>query len=144
MVAIFQFFHNDQCKYSISVDTQKTEDPNFGWLVIWNFSIWHIFTKWQPIFDFFIMANTDILFPKCKLFIGLVSPWPHCIVLGSVSTFKYDDVSMFKTFMDGHPCMMTFLHLKVHNGWCKFFSSSGFQIFYWFSFPHHVRFSFNI
>ena len=30
MVAIFQFFHNDQCKYSISVDTWKTRDPNFG------------------------------------------------------------------------------------------------------------------
>ena len=30
MAAILQFFHNSQCWYSISVDTQKTGDPNFG------------------------------------------------------------------------------------------------------------------
>ena len=35
-----------------------------GGLVIWNFSIWLIFMKWWPFFNFFIMANTDILFPS--------------------------------------------------------------------------------
>ena len=30
IVAIFQFFHNGQCWYSVFVDTQKTGDPNFG------------------------------------------------------------------------------------------------------------------
>ena len=30
MRAIFQYFHNGQHWYSISVDTQKTGDPNFG------------------------------------------------------------------------------------------------------------------
>ena len=30
MAAIFQFFHNGQHWYSISVDTQKTREPNFG------------------------------------------------------------------------------------------------------------------
>ena len=30
MAAIFQFFHNDQCWYSVSVNTQKTGDLNFG------------------------------------------------------------------------------------------------------------------
>ena len=27
---------------------------------------------------------------------------------------------MLKTFMHGHLCMMTFLHLKVQCGWCEF------------------------
>ena len=35
--------------------------------------------------------------------------------LSLVSAFKHDDVSMLKTFMCGHSCVMTFLHLKVHN-----------------------------
>ena len=71
--------------------------------------------KWQVFFNFFIMADTDIPFPKCKYSIGSVSLSPHHFVPGSVSTFKHD-VSMLKTFMHGHSHMMTFLHLKVHNG----------------------------
>ena len=62
----FLFFHNGQCRYSISVDTRKTGDPNFGRMggsVIWNFSVQHIFTKWEPFFNLFIMAGTDSLFP---------------------------------------------------------------------------------
>ena len=55
-----------------------------------------------------------------------------------VSTFKHDDVSMLKTFMCGHSCVMTFLHLKVHNGLCKFSVGSVFKIFCWFSFLHHL------
>ena len=39
----------------------------------------------------------------------------HHFIIGSVSTFKHDDVSVPKTFMPAHSCMMTFLHLKVHN-----------------------------
>ena len=30
--------------------------------------------------------------------------------------FKCDNVSMPKTFMHAHSCMLTSLHLKVHNG----------------------------
>ena len=30
IVGIFQFFHYSQYRYSISIDTQKTRDPNFG------------------------------------------------------------------------------------------------------------------
>ena len=30
MAAIFQFFHNGWCWYSVSIDTQKTGDPKFG------------------------------------------------------------------------------------------------------------------
>ena len=71
--------------------------------------------KWWPFFDFFIMADADILFPKCKFPIGSDSPSPHHFFSGSVSTFKYDDVPTLKTFMHGHSHMMTFLHLEVHN-----------------------------
>ena len=63
MVAIFQFFHNGWCWYSVSVDTRKTGDPNFGGgSVIWKFSIQLIFMKWWPFFNFFIMGDTDIPF----------------------------------------------------------------------------------
>ena len=61
------------------------------------------------------MANTDIPFPKCKFYVGSVSPSPYHFVIGSVSTFKYDDIPMLKTFMCGHSHVMTFLHLKVYN-----------------------------
>ena len=53
--------------------------------------------------------------PNFRGVVCSVSPSLHHFVLGSVSTFKYDDVSMLKTFMHGHSCVMTFLHLKVPN-----------------------------
>ena len=46
-----------------------------------------------------------------KFSIGSVFPGTHPII-GLVLTFK--------TFMHGHSCMMTFLHLKVQNGQYKF------------------------
>ena len=64
MAAFFQFFHNGQHWYFISISTRKTGDPNFGGSVIWNFSAWSILTKWQPFFNFFIMAQVDIPFPS--------------------------------------------------------------------------------
>ena len=82
MLAIFQFFHNGQCWYSIFVYTQKTRDPNFGGLVIRNFSIWLILKKWQPFFNFFIMANTNILFPST-----LRKPWTQ--TLGGSVIWKF-------------------------------------------------------
>ena len=48
----------------------------WGGLVIWNFSVQLILTKWQPFFNFFIMADADILFlltlgkPETKLWGG--------------------------------------------------------------------------
>ena len=115
-----------------------------GGSVIWKISIQLIFTKWQPFFNFFIMADADILFPNCKFSFGSVSPSPHHFIFSSVSTFKYDDVPTLKMFMCGHLCVITFLHLKVYNGWCKFSVGSVFQIFHQFDFPHHIRFSFTI
>ena len=82
MVAIFQFFHNGWCWYFISVNTRKTRDPNFGESVIWNFSVWSIFMKWQPFFNFFIMANADIPFPST---LGK----PETQTLGGASNLKF-------------------------------------------------------
>ena len=62
------------------------------------------------------MADTDILFPECKFYVGSVFPSPHHFFFDSVSTFKYDDVPTLKMFMHEYSCVMTFLHLKVHNG----------------------------
>ena len=82
-------------------------------------------------------GDINIPFPKCKFSIGSVSP---SFILGLVSTCKQDDVSMLKTFMHGHSHVMTFLHLKVHNGWCKFSIGSVFSM----TMPLHLRFGFNI
>ena len=64
MADIFQFFHNGQHWYSISVNSRKTGDPNFGMV-----SNWKVFCKidikeMADIFQFFIMADTDIPFPS--------------------------------------------------------------------------------
>ena len=72
------------------------------------------------ILSFFIVANANILFPKCKFSIGSVSLSIHHFIPGKVSIFKPDDVFMLKTFMCAHSYVMSFLHLKVHNGRCKF------------------------
>ena len=60
----------------VSADTRKTKDPNFEGLVIWNFFVQSILTKWQPFFIFFILADADIPFlstlgkPETKLWGG--------------------------------------------------------------------------
>ena len=53
MRAIFQFFHNGWCWYSISVNTQKTRDPNI-WGVS-NLKFFHMIdiNKIRGIFQFF-------------------------------------------------------------------------------------------
>ena len=72
-------------------------------------SVTHIY-KMAAIFVFFIMTNANILFPKCK-FQLVQFPWHHTTSsLFFVSTFKYNDVSMFKTYMCAYSCVMSFLH----------------------------------
>ena len=55
---------------------------------------------------FFIIANANIPFSKCKFSIGSFFPSPHHFIFGSVSTFKNDDVSMLKIFTHVHLCVM--------------------------------------
>ena len=45
---------------------------------------------------------------------------PHHHATTSYFQFQHSIMSMLETFMHGHPSMMTFLYLKVHNGQCKF------------------------
>ena len=47
----------------IPLTLRKPENPILGGLVIGIFSIQSILKKWQPFFNFFIMADTDIPFP---------------------------------------------------------------------------------
>ena len=133
MAAIFQFFHNGQHWYSISIDTQKTRDPKFvgGW-VIWNFSLRSILTKWQPFFNFFIMADTDILFPS---------------TLGKLETWIFHQFS-FPTFSVGSVFPITlprfrfninaWLHLKhfLHGNLSALRKLIETQILHRFSFPN--------
>ena len=54
MVVILHFFHNSQCWYSVSIDTEKTGDPNFGgWAVDYlKFLCTIDIYKMVPIFQF--------------------------------------------------------------------------------------------
>ena len=53
MADIFQFFHNGQHWYSISVDTQKTGVPNFGGVSNWKFFCMIDIKEMAAIFQFF-------------------------------------------------------------------------------------------
>ena len=134
MAAISLFFHNGQCWYSISIDTWKTLDANFGRLVIWNFSIWSIFMKWWPFFWFCHNGQ--------------------CWYSVSVDTQKSLDatfpLAQFLEFSIGSVFTITLclkhLCIDIYALWpfctskkwqrCKFIGSV-FGIFHWFSFAHH-------
>ena len=59
--SFFPIFLNSRGQFSVSVDTQKTRDPNFSGSVIGSFALGHIFGELEPYFPFFIMA--DAKFP---------------------------------------------------------------------------------
>ena len=98
MVAIFQFFHNGWCWYSVSVDTQKTGDPNFGGVGNWKFFHMIDIKEMAAIFQFFHNGQhwySALRNPETKNSVDSVfqtfplvqfSPSP---ILGSVSTFMH-------------------------------------------------------
>ena len=107
--------------------------------------------KWQPFFNFFIMADTDILFPLTFILGHLCvvtfltqktrdvnfpliqfSPSP---ILGSISTFK--------TFMHGHLCVVTFLHLESRDANFPLIQFSKLSVCSVFPVTH-PRFHFNV
>ena len=57
------FFHNCWCYYSISFNTQKTGDLNFGGVSNLEFFCTIDINEIMAIFNFFIMANANIPFP---------------------------------------------------------------------------------
>ena len=60
----------------------KPETKTLEGLVIWNFSVWHIFTKWQPFFDSFTMADAIILCYRNQTPVTVVESlftWPNNI-----------------------------------------------------------------
>ena len=58
------FFHNGQHQFSVSVDTWKTGDPNFGGSIIGSFAIGWNFGELELFLHFFIMADTNFLLPS--------------------------------------------------------------------------------
>ena len=66
---------------------------------------WWPFCTWRCI-----MGNAN--FPLIQ--------FPHHHITVSQVQFQHASMAMLKTFVCGHSCMMTSLHLKVQNGWCKF------------------------
>ena len=122
MAAIFQFFHNGQHWYSISVDTQKTGDSNFGGSVIWNFSVQLIFMKWWPFFDFFHNGQHwySWTFTGDELS-ALKSMWWLMQIFCWFSFPCHDRFSsnIYAWLQLKHLCMMTFLYLKVPRKICQ-------------------------
>ena len=108
MVTIFQFFHNGWHWYFVSVDTQKTGDPNF-WGGVSNLKffhiIWSIFMKWHPFFNFFIMADTDMSFS---------------LIFRKLETQTFDGQYFFCTI---NIYVMAVIFQFFHNGQCWYFIS---------------------
>ena len=89
----------------------KLETQTFGGGVIWNFSIWSILTKWQPFFNFFIMANTDI-----PLLLTLRKPDTQTLGggVGNLKFFCLIDINE-----------MAAIFQFFHNGWCWYSVNTG-------------------
>ena len=58
-MAIFPIFCNGRHQFCVSVDTQKTGDPNFRGSVIGSFTLGRIFGVLWPFFPFSVMADTN-------------------------------------------------------------------------------------
>ena len=109
---LFPFFH--WC-------SENRRPKLWGGLVIWNFSVQSIFMKWQPFFNFFLMADADIPFLSKlrKLTEMQIFRWfsftNFLLVQFSMSPIL-GSVSMFKTFKYEHLCIVTFLHFTWKTG----------------------------
>ena len=96
----------------------KVETQTLRGSVIGNFALWQFSTKWEPFFTFcsmMIFCKMGAVLPffhngQCKISIGSVYCHHTTSTLVQFSTFKFDEVSVLKTFMYRHSCMMTFLH----------------------------------
>ena len=136
MAAIFQFFYNGQRWYSVSVNTRKTRDPNFGG--VGNLKFFHMIdiNKMAAIFQFFHNG------------------WHWYSI--SVDTWKTGDpnfggVGNLKSFHTIDINKMAAICQIFHNGQCWYsvsidtrktgdvnFPSIQFSdLFCWFSFPCH-------
>ena len=129
MAAIFQFFHNGWHWYSISIDTRKTGDPNFGGVGNWKFFHTIDIKEMAAIFQFFhngwhwysTLGNPEMKkfcrFSFLNFSIGSVFHVTH-------PRFRFNiDVWLHLK----HFCVVTFLHLE--NGRHKFSVDSVFQTF---------------
>ena len=115
---------------TLTIDTWKTGDPNFGGSVIWQFSVWLILMKWQPFFNFFHngwhwysvdtgkTADVNFLLVQFSEFsVGSVFPITH-----PRFCFNNNVWLCLKHF-----CMVTFLHSE--NQRQKFSIDSVFRTF---------------
>ena len=57
--AIFPIFCNGRHQFCVSIDTQKTGDPNFRGLVFGSFALGRVFGELQPFVLFSVMADTN-------------------------------------------------------------------------------------
>ena len=62
--AIFPIFCNGRHQFCVSVDTQKTGDPNFRGVGNWKLCSRTRFLALWPFFPFSVMADTNFAFPS--------------------------------------------------------------------------------
>ena len=63
-MVIFPTFHNGRHQFCISIETQKTEDPNFRGVGNWKFHSRTRFWGAMAIFPISVMADTNFVFPS--------------------------------------------------------------------------------
>ena len=132
MAGIFHFFHNGQHWYSISVDTQKNGDPNFGGVSNLKFFRMIDINKMVAILNFFHNGQHWYSF---SLTLGKQETWIFhwfSFLIFSVDSVFPITLPRFCFNINAwlhlkHFCMVTFLHLEDWR--CEFSIDSVFQPF---------------
>ena len=106
-----------------------------GKLVIWNISVQSILIKWQPFFNFFIMADADILFPST------LENWiPKLLRVSDLELFCMIDINKMAgifRFLHNGQCWYSISANTPKTGYQNFWVVGNLEFFHWLSFPHH-------
>ena len=126
------FFHNGQHQFSVSVDTWKTGVNNWEFcyrMKFWGARVISTFfhNGWH---QFSVAINTQ---KTGDPNFGGVGNWVFCSRTcfwgaRAIFPFFYNGRHQFSVSVDTQKTMMTFLHLKVHDGRCKFSVGSVFLV----------------
>ena len=131
--------------FRVSTEMEYHRQPTWGRSVIWNFSIWSILMKWQPFFNFFIMADSDIPSALRKLDSDIPFPLtlgkPETQTLGGSVIWNFSIRSILTKWQ---PFFNFFIMANgdipfpsQKTGDTNFPSIQFSKLFYWFSFPCH-------
>ena len=110
----FHFFTMAACKFSVSVDTERTVDPDYRWSVIGHFAVRWVFAELEPFFHngrlqiFRFRQHKEDHRPRLW---GWVTNWTFCCRTGFCRVR-----AIFSFFHNGHPAINHFFTMAA----CKF------------------------